>query len=78
MMEFVVCIDAVSERSKATRWRRLLLGKRSEAQSGDDWDEVMEVVRALRGPHARVLVIDRRNGGVYADAHLEKMTKEAA
>lgn len=78
VMEFVVCIDGASDKKERSGWRRWVLGAEHDAQAQDDWSEVLEVVRALQGPRARVLVIDRRKGGVYSDAHLEKMIQEAA
>ena len=78
-MEFVVCIDgAERDEAEPSRLGRWMWGEEAGAKEVDRWSEVLEVVKALRGPNARVLVIDRRNGAVYADSHLEKMAQEAA
>jgi hypothetical protein len=79
LMEFVVCVDGAKQEQKRSRGlKKWMWGEDPASAQHDDWAEVLEVVKALRGPNARVLVIDRRNGGVFADTHLEKMAQEAA
>ena len=78
-MEFVVCVDGAQRtQAQATGLKKWMWGEDPDAAKEDDWAEVLEVVKALRGPNARVLVIDRRNGGVFADSQLEKLAAEEA
>jgi uncharacterized protein (DUF58 family) len=79
-VEFVVCTDGVVDVPRGRWWRRWL-DRRPDAldEAGvTTVEEVAAVVRELSGPHARVMVLDRRNGAVYAEAHLQKMGSERA
>ncbi len=83
-VEFVVCTDGVDRRPKASWLSRATL--RLHAPVPDDpaappspatpAADLARVLRTLGGARARVLVVDRRAGRVYAEGH--QRTLEAA
>lgn len=72
-IEFVVCTDGISEPVEGPWWRRWT-APRGDG-SGRELDEVSEVIRALSGPRSRVLVLDRKAGQIFGEAHVQKMAQ---
>ncbi len=77
-VEFVVCTDGIKEPPQVSAWRRWLVPTpEPEVAPGATEPvtraEVTEVVKALGGSRAKVVVIDRAAGRVFTAAHLEGM-----
>jgi len=70
-MEFIVCTDGIDNDPRGGKWGKWgrLLRRAYEPPAGREGavtrEQVLEVVRALGEMHARVLVIDRRDGRVF-------------
>jgi hypothetical protein len=67
-VEFVVCADGISRRPKPSWLARVALDHRRGAHDGAvAYDELMSVVATLSAARARVLIVDRVAGRVFAE-----------
>ncbi len=76
--EIVVCTDGIARPPAASWLKRLFFRRPSEEASRVRASEIAEVLRVLRPlAHARVLLVDRAAGRVYAEAHQRALLAEA-
>lgn len=74
-VEFVVCTDGVDRRPRASWWARATLRLHTPDAEGDNAlpltpaGDLAQVLKALAGARARVLVVDRRAGRAYNEGH---------
>jgi hypothetical protein len=74
-VEFVVCTDGVDRRPRASWWARATLRLHTPNAEGDNAlpltpaGDLAQVLKALAGARARVLVVDRRAGRAYNEGH---------
>jgi hypothetical protein len=74
-VEFIVCADGVAPVSKQSKLKRWLVDeepRERESSAGDPLptqDELRKVCASLANQRGSVLIVDRRAGRVYGDAH---------
>jgi hypothetical protein len=75
-VEFIVCTDGVAPSSKRSKLARWLLDERPRDARGDEHgessptqDDLRAVCAALSGARAAVMIVDRKAGRVFGEAH---------
>lgn len=82
-VEFIVCADGVapvSKRSKFAKWLVDEVPREKDSIAGDPLptqDELRQVCAALAGQRGSVMIVDRRAGRVYGDAHRKALEAAA-
>lgn len=77
-VEFVVCADGISRTPKPSLFARLALTPEARAAQGPvHASDVAKVVAALSSARARVLIVDRTAGRVYAEGHQRALEASA-
>ncbi|MFO0648546.1 MAG: DUF58 domain-containing protein [Polyangiales bacterium] len=78
-VEFVVCADGISRKPKPSLLARLALTPEERAAQGPvHASDVAKVVSALSSARARVLIVDRTAGRVYAEGHQRALEASAS
>ena len=77
-LEFVVCTDGIARAPKLSWVKRLALRATEEKGDATPGAEVSKVVGALASSKARVMVVDRVAGRVYADGHYRAFDAEGS